>query len=123
MERAVPILPGDDISLAKEFYVAGLGFKVAFEVTEDGRSGILGLERGTISLTIDCPMSGHGREACAALEVIDADRYYEEWRARVDIRRPPKDEPWGARTFDVLDPFGNTLFVVGPLPKRSVLSA
>jgi uncharacterized glyoxalase superfamily protein PhnB len=40
--------------------------------------------------------------------------YYDEWRARVEIRRPPKNEEWGARTFDVIDPFGNTIFVMGP---------
>jgi uncharacterized glyoxalase superfamily protein PhnB len=59
-------------------------------------------------------MSGHGREACVSLEVTSADAYYHEWRDKVEIRRPPKDEPWGARTFDVIDPFGNTIFVIGP---------
>ena len=29
--------------------------------------------------------------------------------------RPPKNEEWGARTFDLLDPSGNTLFVIGPI--------
>ena len=85
MERAVPVLPADDLTVARDFYVRGLGFSVRFEASEDGRSGIMGLERGTIDLTIDAPMSGHGREAC------------------------------GARTFDVMDPFGNTIFVIGPM--------
>ena len=49
-----------------------------------------------------------------SLEVTSADAYYHEWRDKVEIRRPPKDEPWGARTFDVIDPFGNTIFVIGP---------
>ena len=40
---------------------------------------------------------------------------YDEWRERVEIRRPPVNEPWGARTFDVVDPFGNTIFVMGPV--------
>jgi len=75
-ERAVPILPGDDLALAKDFYVDKLGFKVLFEATEDGTNGIMGLERGTIELTIDCPMSGHGRNACASLRVNSADAYY-----------------------------------------------
>jgi uncharacterized glyoxalase superfamily protein PhnB len=60
-------------------------------------------------------MSGHGRAACVSLQVESADRYYAEWHDRVPIRRPPRDEPWGARTFDVIDPFGNTLFVMGPV--------
>lgn len=115
MERAIPILPADDLHVAKEFYVSRLGFKVRFEATEDGTTGLLGLDRGTISITLDCPMPGHGREACVSLQVDDADAYYDEWRDRVAMRRPPVNEPWGARTFDVIDPFGNTLFVMGPV--------
>jgi uncharacterized glyoxalase superfamily protein PhnB len=114
MERAVPILPADDLAVAKEFYVDGLGFNVSFEATDDGKTGLLGLERGSLCLTLDCPMSGHGREACVSLHVESADAYYNEWREKVAITRPPKNEPWGARTFDVIDPFGNTIFVMGP---------
>ena len=115
MERAIPILPADDLRVAKEFYVGRLGFAVRFEATEDGRTGLLGVDRGNISLTLDCPMSGHGREACVSLQVEDADAYYDEWRVRIAIRRAPANEPWGARTFDVIDPFGNTIFVMGPV--------
>jgi uncharacterized glyoxalase superfamily protein PhnB len=115
MERAVPILPADDLRIAREFYIDKLGFTIRFEATEDGTSGLLGVERGGICLTIDSPMSGHGREACVSLQVDSADAYYEQWRNRVAVRRPPKNESWGARTFDVIDPFGNTIFVIGPL--------
>ena len=115
MERAIPIVPADDLRVAKQFYVDRLGFKVRFEATEDGKSGLLGLERGTICLTVDSPMSGHGRDACVSLQVESTDAYYDEWRERVEIRRPPKNESWGARTFDVIDPFGNTIFVMGPV--------
>jgi catechol 2,3-dioxygenase-like lactoylglutathione lyase family enzyme len=113
MERAVPILPADDLSIAKQFYVDKLGFSVTFEET-DGKSGIMGVARGTIELTIDSPMHGHGREACASLRVDDADRYYDEWRSKVDIAAAPRDEYWGARTFSMHDPSGNTIFVIGP---------
>ena len=119
-ERAVHILPGDDLSVAKEFYVGKLGFAVQWEATADGKSGIVGLERGTIELTIDCPMSGHGRDACASLRVNSADAYYDEWRHEVEIGSPPRDEAWGARTFGFQDPSGNTIFVIGPL-RRSPL--
>lgn len=114
MERAVPILPADDLAVAKEFYVGGLGFNVSFEATDDGKTGLLGLERGSLCLTLDSPMSGHGRDACVSLQVESADAYYDEWREKVAIRRPPTNESWGARTFDVIDPFGNTIFVIGP---------
>jgi catechol 2,3-dioxygenase-like lactoylglutathione lyase family enzyme len=82
MEKAVPILPADDLSAAKQFYVDKLGFRVTFE-EGDGKSGIMGVERGTISITIDAPMSGHGRHACVSLYVTDADRYYREWREKI----------------------------------------
>jgi uncharacterized glyoxalase superfamily protein PhnB len=117
MERATPVLPADDISAAKSFYVDRLGFSIRFEVSGDGKNGLLGLQRGTMYLTLDSPMSGHGRDACVSLEVEDADAYYAEWRNRVDVKRAPKDEDWGARTFDLIDPFGNTIFVMGP-PRR-----
>ena len=75
--------------------------RVLFEASEDGRSGLLGLERGTIRLTLDSPMDGHGRNACVSLEVEDADAYgYCEWSAKVVVLRPPHDEDWHARTFD-----------------------
>jgi catechol 2,3-dioxygenase-like lactoylglutathione lyase family enzyme len=115
MELAIPILPADDLRAARAFYVDGLGFAVRFEASADGITGLLGLARGSMWLTIDAPMSGHGRQACVSLEVESADRYYAEWRERVEIARPPQDEPWGARTFSVQDPAGNTIFVMGPI--------
>lgn len=101
MERAVPILPADDLAAAKAFYVDGLGFNVTFEASEDGRKGLLGLKRGTIELTPDCPMKGHGRDACISLHVNDADACYREWSAKVAVLRVPRDEGWGARTFEL----------------------
>jgi len=104
VERAVPILPADDLAVAKAFYVDGLGFPVTFEASKDGRSGLLGLKRGTIQLTLDSPMKDHGRDACVSLLVDDTDAYYREWSAKVTVLRAPRDEEWGARTFDLLDP-------------------
>ncbi|HLJ46593.1 MAG TPA: glyoxalase superfamily protein [Bryobacteraceae bacterium] len=114
MERAVPIFPAEDLAIAKAFYVDKLGFHVTFEASEDGHAGLLGVVRGTIEITLDCPMQGHGRNACVALHVDDVDAYYAEWSTKVDVLRAPKDEEWGARTFDLLDPSGNTIFVMGP---------
>lgn len=114
MDIAVPILPVDDLPVAREFYLDKLGFDLEFEASDDGKTGLLGVRRGTIRITLDCPMAGHGRDACVALRVESVDSYYEEWRSRTPVKRPPHDEPWGARTFDLIDPFGNTIFVMGP---------
>lgn len=114
-ELAVPVLPVDDLKVAKEFYVDGLGFEMTFESTEDGMTGLMGVQRGAMCITLDCPMTGHGRDACVSLRVESADKYYNEWRNKVVVKRPPRNEEWGARTFDVIDPFGNTIFVIGPV--------
>jgi hypothetical protein len=53
--------------------------------------------------------------ACVAIQVDDTDRYYREWSPKVDILRAQKNEDWGARTFDLLDPSSNTLFLMGPV--------
>ena len=36
------------------------------------------------------------------------------WKNKVAVERPPRNEDWGASTFDLHDPFGNTIFVIGP---------
>jgi uncharacterized glyoxalase superfamily protein PhnB len=115
MERAIPILPADDLKIARDFYMNKLGFNVLFEASSDGKRGILGLARGSIQITLDSPMDGHGRNACVSLQVDDVDKYFQEWRHKIDVLRTPKNESWGARTFDLLDPFGNTIFVMGPI--------
>ena len=117
MERAIAILPTEDLAVARTFYVDGLGFRVTWEATADGHSGLIGLARGGIELTLDSPMDGHGRQACVSFLVDDADAYFLEWSANVAVSRPPKDEEWGARTFDLQDPSDNTLFVIGPQRK------
>ncbi len=38
---------------------------------------------------------------------------------KVEIRRPPMNEPWGGRTFGFQDPFDNTIFVIGPLVEET----
>lgn len=48
MERAVPILPTDDLASAKTFYVDGLRFQVTFQASDDGHSG-LRASRGALS--------------------------------------------------------------------------
>ena len=69
MALAVPVIPADDLAVAKDFYVNRLGFRVLFEASDDGKTGLLGIERDGMRITIDCPMNGHGRDACVSLLV------------------------------------------------------
>jgi len=112
MELAVPVLPTEDLAVAKAFYVDKLGFSVTWEVSEDGHTGLLGVARGTMQITLDCPMDGHGRRACVSLHVTNADAYYREWRQKIEGLEPPREQEWGARTFSVQDPSDNTIFVI-----------
>ncbi len=56
-ERAGAVLPGDDLRIAKEFYLGKLGFKLQWEDSADGQKGIMGLERRGSSSpsTARCP--------------------------------------------------------------------
>jgi catechol 2,3-dioxygenase-like lactoylglutathione lyase family enzyme len=115
MELAIAVLPTRDLAVAKTFYVDTLGFSVTWEVSEDGHTGLLGLARGTMQITLDCPMDGHGRQACVSLHVTSADAYHREWSQKIEGLEAPRTEEWGARTFSVQDPSDNTIFVISPL--------
>ncbi len=58
-------------------------------------------------------MGGYGREACVCRRAEDADSCTHGWSARIGVPGEPRNEQWGARTFDLLDPSGTTIFVVG----------
>ena len=115
MSIAVPNLPASDLGVAKQFYVDLLGFKVVFESTEDGHSGIIGLERDGMRINIDSPMEGHGRKACVSLEVDDTESLWLKWSSVVDSIEPPIRQPWGGTTFELQDPDENTIFVMSSI--------
>ena len=112
MNIAVPILPSSDLTIAKQFYVEALGFRVIFESSEDGITGLIGLERDGMRINIDSPMDGHGRNACVGLEVADIVALHAEWSQNVELPHAPREEPWGAHTFELQDPDDNTIFVL-----------
>ena len=51
--------------------------------------------------------------------VDDADAYYREWKSRVTALRAARNEEWGIRTFDLRDPSGNTISIIGPLTDKT----
>ena len=112
MNIAVPILPSSNLAIAKQFYVNSLGFRVIFESSEDGSTGLIGLERDGMRINLDSPMDGHGRIACVGLEVGDIAALHAEWSQNVKMLQVPREEPWGAQTFELQDPDDNTIFVL-----------
>lgn len=69
---------------------------------------------GSIEFTLDSPMHAHGRNALVSLEVQIIDRFYVEWKPLIQLRDTPRNGESGTRTFGFDDPFGNTLFLIGP---------
>lgn len=63
------------------------GFSLSFEASEGSSTGLLGGQEGAMAMTLDCPMAGHGRDACVSLEVLDADAYH--YRNILQGRAPP----------------------------------
>ena len=70
MERAIPLLPVEDLDIAKEFYVQRLGFGVRFEHRGEGRDGLLGVERGSSEAGAVEPHAGEDQRLAAAADFL-----------------------------------------------------
>jgi uncharacterized glyoxalase superfamily protein PhnB len=108
---------------AREFYSDKLGFEVVFTYGEPPFYGQVRREKALLNLRLICEpvYVGDVREreelisAAFTLGSAAAIRqlFAEYQAAGVDFFRPLKQEPWGARTFVVRDPFGNLLLFAG----------
>jgi uncharacterized glyoxalase superfamily protein PhnB len=112
-----------DFGEARSFYTEKLGFEVVFTYGEPPFYGQVRREKALLNLRLICEpvFVGDVREreelvsagftlgSAAAIRQLFA----EFQAAGVDFFRPLKQEPWGARTFIVRDPFGNLLLFAG----------
>ena len=112
-----------DFAAARDFYTEKLGFEVVFTYGEPPFYGQMRREKALLNLRlIRAPVFvGDVREreelvsAAFTLGSAAAIRqlFAEYQAAGIDFFRPLKQEPWGARTFIVRDPFGNLLLFAG----------
>ena len=112
-----------DFSEARDFYTDKLGFEVVFTYGEPPFYGQVRREKALLNIRLICEpvFVGDVREreelvaagftlgSAAAIRAL----YAEYQAAGVEFFRPLKQEPWGARTFFVRDPFGNLLLFAG----------
>jgi catechol 2,3-dioxygenase-like lactoylglutathione lyase family enzyme len=112
-----------DFDQARDFFVGKLGFEVVFTYGEPPFYGQVRREKALLNIRLICEpvFVGDVREreelvsagftlgSAAAIRALFA----EYQTAGVDFFRPLKQEPWGARTFIVRDPFGNLLLFAG----------
>jgi catechol 2,3-dioxygenase-like lactoylglutathione lyase family enzyme len=113
-----------DIQTACDFYTAKLGFAVDFLYGEPPFYGQVSRDNAKLALRLVCEpvFAGDIRERehllSASLTVATADEIkqlflaYQE--AGVRFSQTLKKEPWGARTFVVVDPDGNLILFAGP---------
>lgn len=108
----VPILRIFDIAKAKEFYLDFLGFTWDWEHRFDDNAPVYAqISRAGIILHLS---EHHGGGAPGAAMMIEtkgiADLQRELMGKNYRYARPGLEErPWGARTINVTDPFGNKL--------------
>jgi catechol 2,3-dioxygenase-like lactoylglutathione lyase family enzyme len=113
-----------DIRASCDFYTAKLGFTVAFVYGEPPSYGQITRDQARLNLRMvgEPVFAGDIRERegllSATLTVASAGEikqlFLSYQAAGVRFHQTLKKEPWGARTFVVLDPDGNLILFAGP---------
>jgi catechol 2,3-dioxygenase-like lactoylglutathione lyase family enzyme len=113
-----------DIKASCDFYTDKLGFTVAFSYGDPPYYALVTRDLARLSLRVvgEPVFAGDIRERehllSASLTVATADevkRLFSSYQAAgVRVHQTLKKEPWGARTFIVLDPDGNLILFAGP---------
>jgi catechol 2,3-dioxygenase-like lactoylglutathione lyase family enzyme len=112
-----------DIKTSCDFYTDKLGFTVAFVYGDPPYYGQVYRDHARLNLRMVCePVFTDIRERehllSASLTVATADEikqlFLSYQAAGVRFHQTLKKEPWGARTFIVMDPDGNLILFAGP---------
>lgn len=112
-KRLVPLIAVSDLRASVDFFVARLGFEIVFL-----SQGLVSLRHPDSDLSVgfvrpladEAPYRGHG--LAYGIEVDDVDAEYEQMvSSGVDTDGPPRDNPWGDRSFTVVDPNGIALHI------------
>lgn len=113
-----------DIKASCDFYTGKLGFTVAFVYGDPPFYGQVTRDHARLNLRMvgEPVFAGDIRERehllSASLTVATSDEikqlFLSYQAAGVRFRQTLKKEPWGARTFIVLDPDGNLILFAGP---------
>lgn len=113
-----------DLKASTEFFAGKLGFTIDFVYGDPPFYGQVSRDHAKLALRLVCEpvFAGDIREReqllSAALTVATADEikqlYLTYQDAGVRFGQTLKKEPWGARTFVVLDPDGNRILFAGP---------
>jgi predicted enzyme related to lactoylglutathione lyase len=123
INKIVPLVNTDKLDEVKAFYLEHFGFETTFE-----GKGYLGLraageagpELSFMQPGEGCASFGGGGLTCC-LEVADVDAEHSRLGgAGLPVVRPLQDNPWGDRSFVVVDPAGVALYIykeIQPAPE------
>jgi uncharacterized glyoxalase superfamily protein PhnB len=113
-----------DIQASSDFYAGKLGFAVAFVYGDPPFYGQVTRDQARLNLRVvgEPVFAGDIREReqllSATLTLATKDEvnqlFLNYQGAGVRFQQPLKQEPWGARTFIVVDPDGNLILFAGP---------
>lgn len=120
INSSAPMVATDKLTQARDFYLKHFGFRATFESDEhlclrspgDQGSEIMFCKPGGDEMPA---FEGKGLTWC--LEVKDVDAEHERVQAAgLPVVRPLQDNPWGDRSFMVVDPAGIPLWIYKRIP-------
>ena len=119
-DSIVPIVTTKLLAATRAFYRDLLGLQVSYDSDHylGVRAGPAGApELGFMAPDAMAPHEFDGRGVCFALHVADADHEHRRLvAAGATIVQPPSDQPWGMRSFVLLDPNGIAVIVGHRIP-------
>ena len=117
LRTLTPALTVSDLETSLAWYCDVVGFVVVQKWEEDGKIAGAVVEAGRIRLFLvqgdGPPIQSEDQTLqfyCSTAQDIDDVAASIEARGGV-LDKPPADQPWGARTFDLLDPDGARLTI------------
>lgn len=114
----VPIVTTTKLALVKQFYIEHLGFEVTFD--SDEFLGLRSASSPEVELGFMAPEPGEPEYSGGmtfGMVVDDPDAEHARLQGRgLTIARPLQDNPWGDRSFAVMDPVGVALYINKPIP-------
>jgi predicted enzyme related to lactoylglutathione lyase len=119
LSKNVPIVTTKKLAEVKQFYLEHFGFETTF--ANDQYLGLRSAGDGAIELGFMVPCDQNepeytGRGITFGMEVEDVDAEHERLSGRgLEVVRPLQDNPWGDRSFVVMDPAGVALYINKPI--------
>ncbi len=114
LQSVMPALTVDDLDASIAWYRDVLGFLVVQEHEREGKRVAVALQAGTVLFMLGQDDFAKGRDRVKgqglrlyAVSGQDIDQLATDIKARGGaLDQEPKDQPWGARDFAVVDPDG-----------------